>query len=39
MCRQVAIASTPCPNEGASTGTIMNTIMTIDMIRAMPEPW
>ena len=28
----------PCPKVGASTGTIMNTIIVIDMIRAMPAP-
>jgi hypothetical protein len=39
MCRQLAIASTAWPKVGASTGTIMKMIITIDMIRAMPEPW
>ena len=39
MCRHVATASTPWPKAGARIGTIMNTIITSDMIRAIPEPW
>ena len=38
MARQLEMASTPCPMEGASTGTMMKTVETKDITRAMPRP-
>ena len=38
MKRQSPISSKPWPTEGATTGTMMKTPITIDMMRAIARP-